>query len=321
MCLHFWKIFGQSPPPPCCEISQSSIIPGANVSNINNVATSGVFTAFPDVTMEAEAEDYHEPMIDSDIASQFTFQSNIITREGHSATADLQQLQNNLNKSKKEYNVAAGVAREAAIHATQEVNAAESAKKHTDFTLISAHQAFAVDKAMAAQHAIQENISAVKEQNRAEIVFKVAQEELELHSSAEKYNMTQYGEVDDGAVVDNIVEIDMDNKSDTESSNEEKEKESRNDTGFNSQCYAPPDCSNALAALECLNAIIKPRRKTGYGYHDSGLDSLTKSQLLHMQTFLYMYTSDKGDLITWRNASVSAANSIGCGDHYVKNLH
>ncbi|KAF8990335.1 hypothetical protein BDQ17DRAFT_1433842 [Cyathus striatus] len=116
------------------------------------------------------------------------------------------------------------------------------------------------------------------------------------------HDLAEYDDAEDGGIVDD------------------------NDDEFGDGEYNPEDNSEpsgssyALAALKCLHVIIKPRRKTRYGYKDPGFDLLTRQHLEDMRTALYMYTEDKGPQITWKESSLFAAKAVGHGEYYAKQL-
>ncbi|KAJ7753134.1 hypothetical protein DFH07DRAFT_710355, partial [Mycena maculata] len=75
-----------------------------------------------------------------------------------------------------------------------------------------------------------------------------------------------------------------------------------------------PSVSSALAALKDLLELLHPRRKSGKGHIDPGIDPFVRLQMETMQTMLNFYTSPLSRTHgAWVASSLQAAVSLGKG--------
>ncbi|KAF8803034.1 hypothetical protein BYT27DRAFT_7049092, partial [Phlegmacium glaucopus] len=75
-----------------------------------------------------------------------------------------------------------------------------------------------------------------------------------------------------------------------------------------------PTIKEALAALTDLRLILRPKRQTGSGYKDPGLDLWTRARLEGMQSMLLMYTDSKSQTYdNWGASSCQTAIGMGRG--------
>jgi hypothetical protein len=75
----------------------------------------------------------------------------------------------------------------------------------------------------------------------------------------------------------------------------------------------PPSIDDAKKALVDLTQLLRPRRETGAGYKDPGLDLLLRSWLERMKMFLWHYTDTSKGRVGWMEASLQTAHAFQKG--------
>ncbi|KAF8985786.1 hypothetical protein BDQ17DRAFT_1436497 [Cyathus striatus] len=95
----------------------------------------------------------------------------------------------------------------AVANAVEAVDTAEKAKKLADLTLTSMHREYAVEKERITQHAIYNAALSARERDHAQFIFNSAQKQhQELTDIMEAMH---YNEVDNGAIIDEGTELDI----------------------------------------------------------------------------------------------------------------
>ena len=74
----------------------------------------------------------------------------------------------------------------------------------------------------------------------------------------------------------------------------------------------PPTVEDAKLAYKDIQEILQPRRKTGAGHKDPGLDLLLRKQLDKIKLFLWAYINATGRR-AWISASLQTAKIVGEG--------